>query len=89
MNKKPNPELIDDENPEWTDEMFKRAKRTIDVDPNLVELSKRARGRPKLDNPKISTTIRLSSEVIEYFRSTGKGWQTKVDEVLSEYVSKQ
>ena len=27
MSKKPNPELIDAENPEWTDEMFKHAVR--------------------------------------------------------------
>lgn len=25
MNKKPDPEMIDDENPEWTDEMFEKA----------------------------------------------------------------
>jgi len=24
--------------------------------------------------------------VVDYFRSTGKGWQTRMDEVLKEYV---
>ena len=27
MSKKPNPELIDEENPEWTDEMVKQSVR--------------------------------------------------------------
>ncbi|UFM63645.1 BrnA antitoxin family protein [Paracoccus sp. MA] len=40
------------------------------------------RGRPKLDNPKVSTTIRLSPEVIEYFKAGGPGWQSRIDEAL-------
>ncbi len=46
------------------------------------------RGRPRLEATKDSITIRLSPEVTEYFRSTGKGWQTRIDEVLREYVAK-
>lgn len=30
--------------------------------------------------------IRLSPEVVEYFKSTGKGWQTRIDDVLLNYV---
>jgi len=44
-------------------------------------------GRPKSDNHKKPVSIRLSSEVVDYFKSTGKGWQTRMDEVLKEYVS--
>lgn len=44
-------------------------------------------GRPKSDNPKVSTTIRLSAEVVEYFKTSGKGWQTRIDEALKEYVA--
>ncbi|MBT4972572.1 MAG: BrnA antitoxin family protein, partial [Thiotrichales bacterium] len=33
-------------------------------------------------------TIRLSNEVTTYFRALGKGWQTHMNEVLREYVSK-
>ncbi len=43
-------------------------------------------GRPRSNNPKVSTTIRLSPEVVEYFKAGGKGWQTRVDEVLKKYV---
>ncbi len=43
-------------------------------------------GRPKSDNPKLPINIRLSPEVLAYFRGTGKGWQTRMDNVLKEYV---
>lgn len=36
---------------------------------------------------KEKTTIRLSAEVLDYFRSTGKGWQTRVDQILLDYVT--
>jgi len=41
------------------------------------------------DRPhKLPVSIRLSPEVLEYFRATGKGWQTRVDEVLKEWMRK-
>jgi len=43
-------------------------------------------GRPKAVVTKEHVTIRLSPEVTAYFRLSGKGWQTRVDEVLREYV---
>lgn len=46
-------------------------------------------GRPKSDNPKKAISIRLSPEVVEYFKATGKGWQTRVDDALREYVAAQ
>ena len=44
-------------------------------------------GRPKAEETKERITIRLSADVVEYFRSTGKGWQTRMDEALKEYVA--
>lgn len=40
------------------------------------------RGRPKADRTKVSTTIRLSPEVIEHFKAGGPGWQSRIDEAL-------
>ena len=37
--------------------------------------------------PKISTTIRLSPEVIERFRASGDGWQTRVDAALKDWLN--
>ena len=34
----------------------------------------------------IPVSIRLSQDVIDYFKSEGIGWQTKINTVLREYV---
>ena len=64
----------------------------IESDPDTYELSGmefsklRPVGRPLAEVTKDKITIRLSREVTEYFRATGKGWQTRVDQILLEYV---
>jgi uncharacterized protein (DUF4415 family) len=47
------------------------------------------RGRPKSDNPKQLVSVRYSQEVLAYFKSTGEGWQSRMDRVLRDYVSRQ
>lgn len=65
----------------------------IAVDADTHELSDKAFkklrpvGRPKADKTKEPVSIHLSNEVTDYFRSFGKGWQTRIDEVLKDYVS--
>jgi uncharacterized protein (DUF4415 family) len=44
------------------------------------------RGRPKGDANKIPVSIRLSPEVLDHFRGTGPGWQTRIDETLKRSV---
>lgn len=46
------------------------------------------RGRPKSQNAKQLVSVRYSPEVVAYFKSTGEGWQTLMDRVLREYVTK-
>lgn len=40
------------------------------------------RGRPPIANPKKPVTIRLNPETIEKFKATGKGWQSRMSEIL-------
>jgi len=47
------------------------------------------RGRPKSENKKLLVSVRYSPEVLTYFRSTGAGWQARMDGVLQEYIAKQ
>jgi uncharacterized protein (DUF4415 family) len=47
------------------------------------------RGRPKSENPKQLVSVRYSPEVLEYFRATGEGWQSRMDRVLREYVARR
>lgn len=44
-------------------------------------------GRPKAETTKIPTAIRLSSDVVEYFKSTGAGWQSRIDAALRDWMS--
>ena len=46
-----------------------------------------ARGRPKSELTKQLVSVRYSPEVIAYFKSTGEGWQTRMDDVLKEHVA--
>ena len=44
-------------------------------------------GRPRSPNPKLLVSVRYSPEVLDYFKSTGAGWQSRMDGVLKEYVT--
>jgi len=47
------------------------------------------RGRPKSANKKLLVSIRYSPEVVAYFKSTGEGWQARMDRVLRQYVARR
>jgi len=51
----------------------------------LVAL-KRPRGRPKAEATKVFTAIRLDADLIDAFKATGKGWQTRVNSALRQYI---
>ena len=82
-----------DDAPELEDEFFEQATPNIGGKPVSRKAIKAAfkarRGRPTKENPKLPVSIRLSPEVVAYFKATGKGWQTRLDEVLREYVEAQ
>jgi uncharacterized protein (DUF4415 family) len=44
------------------------------------------RGRPLGSGTKTQVTLRLDVEVVEKFRSTGDGWQTRINEVLKNWM---
>ncbi len=46
------------------------------------------RGRPRSENKKLLVSVRSSPEVIAYFKSTGEGWQSRMDGVLRKYVTR-
>ena len=46
------------------------------------------RGRPKSESPKQLVSVRYSPEVLAYFKSTGDGWQSRMDGVLRDYVTR-
>lgn len=46
------------------------------------------RGRPKSEHAKLLVSVRYSQEVVAYFKSTGEGWQSRIDGVLRQYVAR-
>jgi uncharacterized protein (DUF4415 family) len=50
---------------------------------------KSLRGRPRSEHKKLLLSVRYSPEVVSYFKSTGEGWQGRMDGVLREYVARQ
>lgn len=79
----------DPDNPFWTEEDFRRACPAREV---LVEQFGRAvakkmlrpRGRPKTDNASTSISLRLPPDVLERWKATGPGWQTRMVKVLAK-----
>ena len=49
---------------------------------------KALRGRPKSENKKQLVSVRYSPEVLAYFKSTGEGWQSRMDKVLQQHVAR-
>jgi uncharacterized protein (DUF4415 family) len=84
---KPNPELIDDDNPEWTADDFKCAVPFSALPESLQTTLLGLKGRGRQQSPtKVSTTVRFDRDVLEAFRSTGRGWQTRMNEALKEWL---
>lgn len=47
---------------------------------------KRGRGRPLGSGKKEQVTLRLDAEILEQFRATGNGWQTRINEALRDWA---
>lgn len=45
------------------------------------------RGRPRKINPKTQVTLRIDREVLDFFKDTGPGWQTRLNEALHLVVA--
>ena len=74
----------DPDNPEWTEAEFAKARQ---AGPDLIEAARNKVGRPRLDRPKRQVTLRLSAEVLDGFRASGPGWQSRIDAVLLAYLA--
>ncbi len=78
----------DSDNPELTVQDFARAKRGIEHLPGpmrqaLEGAMKKRRGRgPQKAPTKQLVALRLSRDVVETYRSTGQGWQARIDATL-------
>ena len=84
---KASPELIDVDNPEWTEEDFKNAVPFSALPESLQTTLRGLKRRGKQQSPtKVSTTVRFDQEVLEAFRSTGRGWQQRMNDALKAWL---
>ena len=65
--------LNDPDNPPLTDEFFAHMR------PLAV------RGRPVAERRKTSISLRIDPDVLEFYKAMGKGWQSRMNEVLADY----
>jgi len=76
--------------PELTDDFFEQGVWKIGDKPvsrpeAQQELARR-RGRPAGSGGKVSTTIRFDAEILDAFKATGEGWQTRMNDALKEWL---
>jgi uncharacterized protein (DUF4415 family) len=84
------PVVFDDDNPEWTEADFARARPITDF-PELAAAfpnGGKPRGRPKgsTRSDKSLVSLRIDNDVLERFRATGPGWQSRVNAALRKAV---
>lgn len=70
-----------------SDEELSRFRPSAEVLPETVFARLSRGGRPVSDNPKILTTVRFDAEVLAAFKATGRGWQTRMNDALKEWLA--
>jgi uncharacterized protein (DUF4415 family) len=76
------PEWVDpDDAPELTEEFFAQAE--IRQGEAVIR-----RGRPRLAHPKRLVSLRLDQDVLEGWRGTGPGWQSRLNDVLRDALKR-
>jgi uncharacterized protein (DUF4415 family) len=63
----------------------------IAQDPDTYELGaaefkQLRRGRPLGSGTKVQVTLRIDEDVVEKFKASGSGWQTRINDALKSWV---
>jgi uncharacterized protein (DUF4415 family) len=59
---------------EVPDEVFRKMKRVG------------GRGRPRSESPKVLLSVRYDADIVEAFKATGDGWQTRMNDALRDWL---
>jgi uncharacterized protein (DUF4415 family) len=73
--KKTSAKVSDPDNPAWTEDMLG------------APVIRRGRG-PQAAPTKVLTSIRLDADVLDYFKSQGTGYQSRINDTLREAVNR-
>ena len=78
-----------DDAPEWSDAMFSRAELAEGGEVlRPAAGTVRGRGRPRVEAPKRQVSVRLDQDVLAGLKSTGPGWQNRMNEALREWLAR-
>ena len=73
--KKTSAKVDDPDNPAWTEDMLG------------APVLKRGRG-PQATPTKVLTSVRLDADILEFFKSQGSGYQSRINEALRKEVNR-
>lgn len=90
LKKKPNwisqEDWDDADIPEITAKQFAEMRPAAEVMPDIVARYRRMRGKQKAPT-KVLISLRVSRDVLDHFRATGKGWQTRMESALRDHIA--
>jgi uncharacterized protein (DUF4415 family) len=74
---------------ELTAEDFKHFRPTSDF-PEIADAFERARGQrgPQKSPVKERIGLRLDQDIVEHFRATGPGWQSRINDILADHIKR-
>lgn len=81
-----------DDAPELTDAFFeegawKVGEREVSREEGEAAMRKAVRrGRPPADTTKLLLTLRYDADIVQAFRATGRGWQTRMNAALRDWL---
>lgn len=88
----PKPWVDPDDAPELTHDFFEQGEWKIGEQPVSAQEGAAAlrgalsRGRPKAQGTKQALTVSYDAEVIDAFKATGTGWQTRMNDALKDWL---
>ena len=75
--------------PPLTEEQLAGMRPAREVFPDIDAFPKPSHRGPQKAPTKLQATIRFDRDVIEYFRATGRGWQTRMNEMLRRGMERE
>lgn len=77
------------EKSDWAKAVVVKAGGYPAVQAALAARRKQGERGPQRSPTKQSVSVRYSPDVLEYFRATGAGWQTRMNDALRDWVAKR
>lgn len=83
------PEDFDPVDAELTDAEIKQLRPASELFAKLGLEMPKPKGRPPQDKVKVPVTMRLDPDVLDFYKSSGPGWQTRMGEILAKAARKK